>query len=636
MAHPFVTLLRTFGRIARDCLVALAIGASLPALAQFAGPSTAITVPSLGSGFDYYQGSYNLGWSFIPNRPITITSLGFYDDLQNGLTQSHPVGIYDKATQALLASVTVAPTDPLSGYFRYAPLAVPLTLAPGNTYVAVALVLSEKYLAYFSLDPLWTVDSAITYVEGGVNYANPSATTLLFPDTFSPNGGDFGPNFQFIAAAPGPAVSISPVSLTFPVQSVGATSAPQVVTLANVGTAPLIISSIVTTGDFAAGSTCGTSLAPTQSCQFTVTFTPLVAGARTGAITIVDDAPGTPHVISLSGTGTNSQVPAISVSPTVTIPPTQVGTVSPSIDVTIVNTGAGPLVISIAEIVGSDFVIVRDGCTGTAVAPGASCVITVTAAPSATGPVLATLRLISNAAGSPTLITLAGAGTPAPAGTLSAAPDTLAFPEQVTGATSAPQVITVTNVGTVPVTVSRLDLTGDFSQTNDCVRIDAGGSCSVSVVFRPTEVGLRTATLAILSDASNPVLGISLAGRGAIVPAPVIRLSLTNIAFGNRLMGAAGSAQPVTLSNIGGADLAISAFNVRGDFTQANDCPAVVVPGASCRIDVRFLASVPGDRPGSLDVRSNAVSGNSLVGMAGRGCRMFSVIGTRLASLLCQ
>jgi hypothetical protein len=163
------------------------------------GGNTAITVPSLGSGFDYYQGSYNLGWSFIPNAPIQITALGFYDDQKNGLMQSHPVAIYDKATKALLTSVMVSPSDPIDGFFHYAPLEVPLTLSPGTTYVVVALVLTEKYVAFFAVDPLWTVDPAISYGEGAVNYANSSATTLLFPDTFAGASGDFGPNFPFTA-----------------------------------------------------------------------------------------------------------------------------------------------------------------------------------------------------------------------------------------------------------------------------------------------------------------------------------------------------------------------------------------------------------------------------------------------------
>jgi len=157
----------------------------------------AIIVPGLGSGFDYHQGSYDLGWYFVVNSPITITALGFYDDKKDGLTANHPVAVYDKATQQMLAQATVSPSDPLTGYFRYTPLVPPLALQQGHTYVLITLVGSENYLAFNALDPSWTVNPAITYSGGAVNYGNPAATTLLYPDTFGTSGGDFGPNFEF-------------------------------------------------------------------------------------------------------------------------------------------------------------------------------------------------------------------------------------------------------------------------------------------------------------------------------------------------------------------------------------------------------------------------------------------------------
>jgi len=228
--------------------------------ASDAGPTgnVAIAVPELGIGFNYYQGAYSLGWSFVANSAIQITQLGFYDYVTNtdggssqdaaapdasddaafddaaseggavdasaseagapeagaeagaseagasedagfpgnSDTQSHPVGIYDKDSKALLATVTVSPTAPLTGFFRYAPLAQPLTLTPAHTYVIMANVGSDEYLAFARLDPGWTVTPAITYSGGAVNYANPNGT-LLYPDTFTSNAADFGPNFEF-------------------------------------------------------------------------------------------------------------------------------------------------------------------------------------------------------------------------------------------------------------------------------------------------------------------------------------------------------------------------------------------------------------------------------------------------------
>lgn len=162
-----------------------------------AGP-VAIDVPGLGSGFDYHQGAYSLGWSFVANSAITITALGFYDDKMDGLTANHPVGVYDKSTQMLLAQATVTPQDPLTGYFRFTPLSPPLVLQQGKTYVLMAWVGSENYLAFNALDPSWTVNPAISYAGGAVNYGNPNATGLLYPDTFgmANGGGDFGPNFE--------------------------------------------------------------------------------------------------------------------------------------------------------------------------------------------------------------------------------------------------------------------------------------------------------------------------------------------------------------------------------------------------------------------------------------------------------
>lgn len=162
--------------------------------------NVAIDVPGLGSGFDYHQGAYSLGWTFVANQAITITSLGFYDDKKNGLTESHPVGVYDKATQMLLAQATVTPQDPLTGYFRFTALTPPLALQQGKTYVLMAWVGTENYLAFNGLDPTWTVNPAISYAGGAVNYGNANATGLLYPDTFAmpSGGGDFGPNFELI------------------------------------------------------------------------------------------------------------------------------------------------------------------------------------------------------------------------------------------------------------------------------------------------------------------------------------------------------------------------------------------------------------------------------------------------------
>ncbi len=96
----------------------------------------------------------------------------------------------------------------------------------------------------------------------------------------------------------------SPASLvSFTNQKHGPTSPPQKVTLTNEGKTKLIISSIKTTGEFGATSTCGKSVAAKVSCTISVTFSPKSAGEVSGTVEINDSASSKPQVIALSGRG---------------------------------------------------------------------------------------------------------------------------------------------------------------------------------------------------------------------------------------------------------------------------------------------------------------------------------------------
>jgi hypothetical protein len=111
-----------------------------------------------------------------------------------------------------------------------------------------------------------------------------------------------------------PAVSLSPSTLTFGPQELGTTSAPQTVTLTNTGTASLFINSTNWNGlDFLVPSDTnlciGTSVAPGASCTIGAAFSPGTTGTRTAAISVVDNAPSSPQVISLTGTGTSVNGP---------------------------------------------------------------------------------------------------------------------------------------------------------------------------------------------------------------------------------------------------------------------------------------------------------------------------------------
>lgn len=112
-----------------------------------------------------------------------------------------------------------------------------------------------------------------------------------------------------------PNVLLSTTSINFNGQLVNTSSAPpQNVTLKNTGGAALTISSTTITGadtsDFSETDTCGTGVAAGASCTISVTFKPSATGTRSASVTVTDNASGSPHSVSLTGTGTDFSLAA--------------------------------------------------------------------------------------------------------------------------------------------------------------------------------------------------------------------------------------------------------------------------------------------------------------------------------------
>lgn len=210
-----------------------------------------------------------------------------------------------------------------------------------------------------------------------------------------------------------PAVSLSPGSLSFASQNVGTTSAAQNVTLINTGTAPMGITSIVASGDYAQSNTCGTSLVNGASCSISVTFTPTVVGTRTGSISLTDTVTGSPQSVSLTGTGATPTAPAVSFSPSsLTFANQLILTSSATQSVTMTNTGTAFLSVNSLTLGGTnagDFAPLSHTCSA-GLAVGASCTISATFTPAAAGLRSATIVVMDNAADSPQNYSVSGTG----------------------------------------------------------------------------------------------------------------------------------------------------------------------------------------------------------------------------------
>ena len=205
-----------------------------------------------------------------------------------------------------------------------------------------------------------------------------------------------------------PAVAMAPHSLQFASQVVGTTSAPQTTVLRNMGSASLTISAKIAGTDFAETDDCGGTLAAASFCTFTVTFTPSGSGSFTEALTITDDAQGSPHVVTLTGTGA-AAFQSVTVTPSsLTFPPSPVGAASATQTITFANGSNAAVVVSGIQLTGS-FTVANNNC-GT-VLPQRTCTVQVGFVPTSSGPQIGTLRFVDSASGSPQVVGLGGSGT---------------------------------------------------------------------------------------------------------------------------------------------------------------------------------------------------------------------------------
>jgi Abnormal spindle-like microcephaly-assoc'd, ASPM-SPD-2-Hydin/Protein of unknown function (DUF1573)/Beta-propeller repeat len=116
-------------------------------------------------------------------------------------------------------------------------------------------------------------------------------------------GGGTSATAAFPIAVANPEASVSSSTLDFGSINQGTASTVQSITLSNAGNAALAITGIAASGDFSQTNTCGTTLAAGSTCAVSVVFTPSASGARTGTLTVTDNAANSPQSVSLSGTG---------------------------------------------------------------------------------------------------------------------------------------------------------------------------------------------------------------------------------------------------------------------------------------------------------------------------------------------
>jgi hypothetical protein len=297
------------------------------------------------------------------------------------------------------------------------------------------------------------------------------------------------------------------------------------VTLTNNGTGNVTISQITVSAKdvTTSGVTTPVTLTPGQTQTLNVAFNPTAQESVSGNITVTNSQ-GTSTVVGVSGTGVQA---GISLTPSsanfgnVTIGATN------SQPIQISNTGNGVLTITQANVAGTGFSVA--GLTlPLSINPGLTSTFNAQYQPAATGSASGSISIISNAAVSPSVVTLTGTGVAATQ-TLSLSTTSLSFGNVNTG-TNSTQTVSVTNTGNANVQISQIAVAGtgySLSGASTPITLTPSQKLTFSVIFNPTVAGSDSGTVTITSNATGSPATITLSGTGVTPVSHTVSLSWT-------------------------------------------------------------------------------------------------------------
>jgi hypothetical protein len=341
----------------------------------------------------------------------------------------------------------------------------------------------------------------------------------------------------FTPVTPEPKFQASASSLAFGAVRVGTAATPQAITFKNAGTAALNISQLKTSISQYTVTPAGTlpSIAPNQSAQVKVGFSPTAAQAYPATLTLATNDPANQTVsIPISGSG---------AVPHMVLPgPLDFGNVAicqpHTLNATVGNTGGVDLHLTSINTTGAGFSASVSLLT---VPATASANIPVTLSPATTGALAGTLSFLSDDPNAPTAsITLSGTGTPEPPPSIAVSLSAINFgavPLQYFAGVAVgisnvgpcePLNVTLSVTGAAFLVVTSADPTS-LPSTNPPIvdTVAASASKNYTVVFAPTATGSAAGMLTIASnDPAHLSVLVPLSGNGVTVSPAAIELIL--------------------------------------------------------------------------------------------------------------
>ena len=512
----------------------------------FTLPTASAAVPMAGqSGFINLTDANYCAWTATSNASwIHITAAGpFADTGAAGYTVDASTGAARTGTVTLGGQTFTV---------NQAGSTTPTTLTASGTSVvngANQTVTISGVLSPSTLNGNSTDGESVTFQNGGntsyfckavlaggkasCSFMLPAAVTTGYSASYAGDTYFSASSTQSVTVAQSStSATFAPASLTFASTPTGLTSASQTSTFTNTGTTTLSIGLILNSGPFAQTNTCGGSVAAGVSCTFTVVYKPTTAGNSTGTIDVSDQAGD--QIITLTGTAT-AAAPVLTLNPAaLNFPSTNVNTAATPQTVTATNTGNAPLTFTnIAAISSGNTFTQTNTCTA-ALAPNASCVITVGFTPSGNISFTGSLAVQTNATPAQQSVALTGTGSLGPAPAATFAPASLTFANTQVGTTSGTMNVTLTNTGTAPLTLTSPSATGDFGYvgTSCGATVAANASCTFTFTFTPTATGARMGSFLLNTNAGAQIVMLTGSGSAYAVPAVTLLANPAGVTFG--------------------------------------------------------------------------------------------------------
>jgi hypothetical protein len=190
-------------------------------------------------------------------------------------------------------------------------------------------------------------------------------------------------------------------------------------------------------------------------------------------------------------------------------------------------------------------------------------------------------------------------------------PASLAFPSTLISTTSSPLTLTLSNPGTVAMSITGFTLTGtnasDFAiSSNACgATLAAGGKCTIKLTFTPAALGARSASLSVADNACMSPQTIALSGKGT-----EITMSPSPVSFGGETVGTTSGPMTVTVTNHGTTAVKVTGATIagtdKGDFAiTSNNCTTIAASGGTCSITITFTPAASGARTATLSLTDN-------------------------------